>query len=256
MALRRSSDGTLYRQLVDLLLSRIARGELKPGEQLPTEQALCEQFGVSRTTARRSLDELRRVGVASRQPGRGSFVAEPNLHAAMPYLHSFTDEIRRLGYRPGAVTLLQRTMPATDEVAADLSLAVGMPVLQVRRLRTADDQPIFVVDSFFNTVRFPGLLDLDLSVLSIYSAIEDELRVSILRAAQWTAAEAASSWVVRALGMRSGAPVLAMRRITYAAGDIPIETVRAYFHGKRYTSYVELLPPPMRLLPPLGRPDK
>jgi multiple sugar transport system substrate-binding protein len=67
----------LYFQLKRLILERIERGELGPGDQVPTEGELCVRYGVSRTPVRQALLELTREGVLVRQAGRGTFVRTP-----------------------------------------------------------------------------------------------------------------------------------------------------------------------------------
>lgn len=71
--LRRSSSiATELRRL-------ISSGQLKPGDQLPTEATLCRQFGVSRTTLREAIQMLRTSGLLDVTPGRGSFIRTPDL---------------------------------------------------------------------------------------------------------------------------------------------------------------------------------
>ena len=57
----------------------ISSGQLKPGDQLPTEATLCRQFGVSRTTLREAIQMLRTSGLLDVTPGRGSFIRTPDL---------------------------------------------------------------------------------------------------------------------------------------------------------------------------------
>jgi multiple sugar transport system substrate-binding protein len=64
----------LYFQLKNIILDRIERGELRPGDQVPTEGELCQRYRVSRTPVRQALLELSREGVLVRQAGRGTFV--------------------------------------------------------------------------------------------------------------------------------------------------------------------------------------
>lgn len=58
-------------------------GQLKVGDQLPTETKLCDQFGVSRTTLREAIQTLRTNGLLDVTPGRGSFVRTPDLRQLM-----------------------------------------------------------------------------------------------------------------------------------------------------------------------------
>jgi DNA-binding GntR family transcriptional regulator len=68
----------LYYQLKQLLHERIRKGELRPGDRIPTEFELIEQFGISRTPVRQAIIELVHEGLLVRTPGRGTFVAEPD----------------------------------------------------------------------------------------------------------------------------------------------------------------------------------
>lgn len=66
----------LYEQIVQQIESRILRGELKPGDKLPAERELAEQFGVSRTAVREAVKALIQLGLVDAQPGRGTFVIQ------------------------------------------------------------------------------------------------------------------------------------------------------------------------------------
>lgn len=63
-----------YQQLAQTLLHEIATGRYPVGSQLPTEHALCAQFGVSRATAREALKRLVHLGLVVRQPRVGTTV--------------------------------------------------------------------------------------------------------------------------------------------------------------------------------------
>jgi len=75
----RSSEGTLYQQVLSRLIEAIESGKISAGDKLPTEAELVQSYGISRTTARRALDELRRQGLVRREPGKGTFRAGPVL---------------------------------------------------------------------------------------------------------------------------------------------------------------------------------
>ncbi|WP_291005088.1 FadR/GntR family transcriptional regulator [Ferrovibrio sp.] len=80
-ALRRRE--TLTSQLVKSLTDRISRGELRPGDKLPSEQELIEAFGVSRTVVREAISSLRASGLVETQQGVGAFVQQAAL--AQPF---------------------------------------------------------------------------------------------------------------------------------------------------------------------------
>ena len=245
--LSRSSAGTLYHQLLGVLRSRIESGEIGVGDRLPSEADLVSDFGVSRTTARRALDELRRQGLVRREPGRGTFLASPRLRSNLAYLHSFSEEIERWGYTPGAKLISREERTAGEEVAGRLEIEVGERVLFVRRLRLADERAIFVCDSHLPVGRFPALGDADYGAISLSRLFEERTGHKVEHSRQWIGAASATPDVAALLEIPAGVPVLKVRRITLVAGDAPIEFVEAYFHPERYQHYNELSTRPVEM---------
>jgi GntR family transcriptional regulator len=75
-ALDRTDDRPPYRQIADQLRAAIERGDLQPGDKLPSEAALMEHYHVARMTARQAVQELRGEGRVVSEQGRGVFVRE------------------------------------------------------------------------------------------------------------------------------------------------------------------------------------
>lgn len=69
--------------VTEQLLGQIVNGTFKMGSKLPPENALCEQFGVSRITIRESLKRLNTMGIVTIEQGRGTFVNQANLGLLM-----------------------------------------------------------------------------------------------------------------------------------------------------------------------------
>ncbi|MCD9020878.1 GntR family transcriptional regulator [Cohnella silvisoli] len=64
-----------YLQLKEEILSWIAGGRYRPGDKLPSENELAEQFSLSRQTVRQSIGELVQEGWLTREQGKGTFVS-------------------------------------------------------------------------------------------------------------------------------------------------------------------------------------
>jgi GntR family transcriptional regulator len=79
-----SGDINLHRVIAVTLRSQIEEGVLRPGERLPSEEALRQQYSVSRSTVRQALDTLEREGLVSRHVGRGTFVTVPDKKPGLP----------------------------------------------------------------------------------------------------------------------------------------------------------------------------
>ncbi|TME19902.1 MAG: GntR family transcriptional regulator, partial [Chloroflexi bacterium] len=77
-----------YREIEQAIRQRLAR--LKPGAELPSDAQLCEEFAVSRMTARHAMHRLAQEGLVFRVRGRGTFVGEPPTHRRANSLLSFS----------------------------------------------------------------------------------------------------------------------------------------------------------------------
>jgi DNA-binding GntR family transcriptional regulator len=145
-----------YYEIEQALRARIA--ELKADEPLPSDAMLCEEFGVSRMTARNAVQRLVQEGIVYRVPGRGTFVAEPPVHRQAGNLLSFTEEMRRRGRVPSSRVLARDVRAPRPSEASALQLGPDDSVIALRRLRLADDEPIVIEEAVFPAAAVAGTL--------------------------------------------------------------------------------------------------
>jgi GntR family transcriptional regulator len=113
MKLDSASHVPLYAQVELALAASIADGSLKPGTQLPSEEALIERFAVSRTTIRLTIQNLARRGLVEIQRGKGTFVTEPKLTQELTELSGFVEDMQALGRHATARVLDQQVVAAS-----------------------------------------------------------------------------------------------------------------------------------------------
>ena len=99
----------------------IEAGEFKPGEQFPTENQLCQEYGVSRGTVGRAINILVDKGWLRRVQGRGTFVNRPSLSPAFFRLTNFSEDMRQRGLEPSTKLLSREVFPADEEITARLA---------------------------------------------------------------------------------------------------------------------------------------
>src|SRR3972149_10250614 len=80
--LDRTTGIPLYLQLKQIVLGWIEQGELSPNDPIPTEDELCERFGVSRTTVRQAIGDLIVEGHLYRRRGKGTYVTPSKIQDA------------------------------------------------------------------------------------------------------------------------------------------------------------------------------
>ncbi len=147
----------LYEQIERNLRSLIINGRLHSGESVPSEWELASFYGVSRLTVRRALDDLVRQNWLSRRQGVGTFVSQPSVADISPSKLSFTQEMIAIGRRPSNRLLSGQVIPATTSVAQRLALSRNAPVIEIVRLRLADEIPILLETTYLSSETFPGL---------------------------------------------------------------------------------------------------
>jgi GntR family transcriptional regulator len=219
----------LYRQIRDLLLDSLRRGEWLPGAAIPSEKELAERFKVSQGTMRKAIDELAVDNHVVRRQGKGTFVAthqEPKVQ--FRFLRIAPDE----GETVAAVSrfLECRRGRAPAEVAMRLGLRAGEAVVHVRRVLLFDHQPRVLDDIWLPARSFRGLTAERLAQYNgpLYGLFESEFGVRMVRAEEMIKAVAAGPHEVAALGVPSGAPLLRVDRVSFTYGDRAIEFRRGH----------------------------
>jgi DNA-binding GntR family transcriptional regulator len=220
-----------YRRIEQALRERISR--LRPGERLPSDLELCEEFGVSRMTARNAMQRLAEEGLVAREPGRGSFVAEPPAHRRANRLMTFSQEMRRRGLRPSSRVLTRVIRPSTAEEANRLGLAPTEPIVHLRRIRCADDAPVAIESTVLLGGCAGAVMTADLETGSLHEALTRG--GFILRRGTGTiTAAAATAEDARLLVIRTGDPLLVERRVIADGHGRLVESTESRYPADRY----------------------
>ena len=174
-------EAPLYRRVVDALRDDIASGRAAVGDRLPTEDALCRRFGVSRHTVREGLRALREEGLVASRQGAGTTVV---LRAARPlYTYSIASIEELLQY----ATEARYAVDKSGIVVADAALAerigcdTGQRWLRVEGFRyTATEQSPICWTEVFVRADYAGIgLMIGRRAGTIYSWIEEMYGVRV-----------------------------------------------------------------------------
>ena len=146
-----------YRQVEESIRQMIQLGTLKVGDQIPTEEELCEKFGFSRMTVNKALSNLSASGYIERVPGRGTFVRRHHVGKSLSSGTSFTEDMAAIGLKAGSKLLSYEVVPATAYPKAQEALELSDDDLihHFVRLRTGDDIPVAISDTYISAAVIP-----------------------------------------------------------------------------------------------------
>jgi GntR family transcriptional regulator len=209
----------LHRQLFLVLHDEIDRGVIAPGEALPTEQTLCDQFGVSRITVRRALADLAEQGYIERRHGVGSFVREHGPSDPLSASGSYMDGLRQTQFET-QVDVVELGVRRPPRAVADALGTSGsgelLHIVRVRRQRRTGE-PLIVTDAWLPTGLADTLTEPALIRAALYELLSD-VGITLDRVQHEITAEIAGPRNAQLLDMPIGAALLRLNRLAFVAG--------------------------------------
>jgi GntR family transcriptional regulator len=233
------SGAPLYRDIARALEANIRAGDWKPGDQIPTEAELEAKFGASRGTVRLAVAELVRQQLLHRQPGRGTFVLGP----------AFEDLTRFFCYErsdspspivPEARELARIVLPADACVSAALGILEGQPVAHVRRLRSYQQEPFLLIDSYFTMSAWMQIEAADFNVYPLYDLLRDRFGFYIIAAEEFLTAGLATPEEAALLAIEPADAIVRIERVASTFGEEPVEYRRCAGRGDHFRYHVRL----------------
>jgi len=231
----------LYFQIAERLRGEMRNRRMRPGDLLTTDERLQREFGVSRATARKAIDELVDEGLVERVTGKGTFLTKPRLQVPLPLMLSFTEELERRGMRPSTRVVSVEWASAGERARHALGIEAKTRVLRLERIRYANDRPVLhTVDVLPERLGIGP--DEDFSA-SLYRLIESH-GVQLAECQNIITAGVTDRRLGKLLRVKEGFPVLALRRTSYDADGRPVLYEDAACRGDLYSYAIRMVRQP------------
>ncbi len=233
----RNSPLPLYYQLKQILLRRILDENATPGQCIPSEKELEEEYHLSRITVRRALSDLASEGYVTREPGRGTFVRPTKLKESSQTLGGFIDDLKSQGLDVKSRIVKCGWQPIPPIVAEKLG-SVPDEVFYIKRLLLADGEPIALARAYLKVGREVTLTSDELNASpSVYVLLEHKYGIVLRRASKSLEATLIAEADATLLRVRPSVPILRSELIVYDEKDQPAAYVNCVYRGDRYKYY-------------------
>ena len=237
--LHRNSGTSLHHQVFLLLREEIARGQYAATGALPTEEALCARFNVSRATVRRALAELVLLRIVERRHGLGTFV-QPDAGSIRSSLSlSVLDSLRQtVAQTKVEVLSFKRTQPPPD-VTRLLQFEADAKAVHVVRLRSTQGVPVMVTDAWLPLSVGSQLTGSMLRKQPLYALLLAQ-GLTFGRVVQETSATLADPIIAAHLAIPVGSPALRLVRLMHDADDRPLLHLTVHAAAERTRILMEI----------------
>ena len=193
-----------YRKLYEVLRRHIGEGIYKEGDLLPSENELCQLYGLTRPTVRQALSTLANDGYIRKHQGKGSIVHSLPREIGILSVSGTTSALGDRNLRT-RIIVKPGIMQWPDDFMFPLSdLEKESGCVYMERLRLLDDTPIFYDISYIANVNLPRITARQFEDKSLFQVLRDNYRVEIKGGEQRIKAIPASARICRFLNLKKG----------------------------------------------------
>lgn len=229
----------LYKQVEEHVTQLIVEQRWKPGEMLPNEFQLAEEFGVSQGTVRKALNSLTNAKILSRRQGVGTFVSE---HTGHHGLYRFFPVVAD-GKKPELpkANLVSITVEECDEeVREALQLKLDDKVIWLRRRRILNDQYCILENIYLPHTYFASIVKETVIPHTLYHFYQTKFGLTVHKTLDSIKADLANQEDAELLEIAQGDPILQVNRVSHALDGKVMEFRKSRCRSDHYHYLVEL----------------
>lgn len=201
-----------HKRLYEILRRHIIDGVYREGDLLPSENELCQLYGMTRPTVRQSLSNLANDGFISRHQGKGSIVHHLPREIGILSVSGTTSAVGDRNLKT-KIIVKPVIVPWENDFMFSLSeLEKESGCIYMERLRLLDDIPIFYDISYIANINLPRITSRKFENQSLFRILREYYQIEIKGGEQRIKAIPASSKISRFLQMKKGEAVLHLER--------------------------------------------
>jgi len=229
----KSMEEKRYRQVQNILKLKIQKGDYTVGDYLPSENDLCTTFSITRTTARKALDELTKDGFIERLQGKGSIVRERRQSLGLLNVKGFSEAVGS----DISTVFLEHPGPGSWDPGIHLRIGeneLKEPCIHFARLRCVGVTPVMIEYNWMESNPLDGFSALAFTDGSFFKTLSQHYHIEIKGSEHELRAENADINTASLLKIPVGDPVLHISvKFFTSNGDFNIYS-ELYCNTKQY----------------------
>jgi GntR family transcriptional regulator len=234
----------LYSQTIEALTNLIIKGDYKTGDQLPKEDVLAPQLGISRSTLRVALGYLETYGMISRRPGVGTFVSttlSSSQHegylGSLDRMETLDTIAERAGVEARFLSREMEDIVAGEELGRELGVDPQSALHRVQVVEAIDEAPAAYFDTYVVSGKIEKelLLDRQIDLISYLSEYSEQTPTHT-RSEIW--AKNSDPFIAEKLGIKTGDAVLYIEENFHAKDGCCVAFSRNYFVTEVFRFYL------------------
>ena len=223
-----------YHLIAEQIINMIRDGRLPPGARTLSENDIIKQFGVSNTTARKSLQEIELAGWVTKVKGKGTFVRQNKVQRSAHKILSFTKNMLQAGRKPSTRVLDKRIlMKDCSRTINGRRYTLKGPIFRLHRLRLADGVPMMLEIRHISTTFCPQIEKKDLSG-SLYEIYEKDYKLRLREIDQMLSFELLGPGVKEFFDLDKPLPAFRVEGVTFCGKEMILEMEDSFYRADQY----------------------
>ncbi|WP_019893464.1 GntR family transcriptional regulator [Allobaculum stercoricanis] len=216
------SSKPLYLQIEADIKNNILSKKYKPGEKLPTENVLSEQYEVSKITIRKAIQKLSDEGFVKKVQGKGTFVTYQKDKLLLNKTSGFKEVLSTKGHSAKNEVIQASFLNADENISDKLSIPMDTKTVYLERLVWEDNEPMALDKIYFENDKFPDFITKLDDNRSFYQILEESYAIKPKNSVLEINGISANSHQADILKCNIGDPLFYINKISYDENNKPI----------------------------------
>jgi GntR family transcriptional regulator len=229
-----NKDVPKYYQIGQDIIASIQNGDLKTGQQIPSENEIIERYRVSNTTARKALKAIEDEGWVERIKGRGTYVRTNSVERSINRILGFTKNMLEAGRNPSTKLIDAKIIKKNKSIIIHgRKYLLRAPIYQIQRMRYADGLPMMHETRYISAKLCPGMEKKYLQK-SLYDIYRTEYNIQLHKISQVLSATIIDKNSINLFDIDEPIPAFKVEGVSFCSKELIVEMEESIYRGDKY----------------------